>query len=256
MKHHIDAAREGLRAGLSTYRHQLVARRSRAGFSDALKPTEGIPGFTSAAELSLLYNLTTDLPGAGRIVEIGSYLGRSTIVLAHAARNAGRDPIVAVDPHTSALGIDGEAHVDTRERFIENVRDAGVEPYVELRHTTSVEAAAAWPGHAVDLLFVDGWHSTEAVRADLGAWRPFLSDGACVVFDDYLSIRDVRVAVDRLAAGGQLPGARVIVGKMIAFGPPGVIRRVPAPPGSTLLARLPGWALDLAVGALAPDRRT
>jgi hypothetical protein len=54
----------------------------------------------------------------------------------------------------------------------------------------------------VDLLYVDGWHSYDAVIADGQAWLPHLSSRGVVVFDDYACYPEVRAAVEELADRG------------------------------------------------------
>jgi predicted O-methyltransferase YrrM len=232
------------------YRENHVLERSDPGFERVLEAARQIEGFTAPVELSLLYHLSLASTG-GAVVEVGSYLGRSTVVLARAAAERGRDPVVAVDPHTAALGIEGEKPRDTRLVFLENVGRAGVGSHVRLVHMTSAEAAASWPGDPVRLLFIDGWHSREAVLEDARGWAPFLTPESCVVFDDFLPFPGVRAAVRDLRADGVVTGSGLIVGKMAAFGPPSLMRSVPAPPGARLLSRLGDRALDLAVRMLA-----
>jgi predicted O-methyltransferase YrrM len=251
----MGAAATGLRTGISSYRSEAVMRRANPGVRPALDAASRVDGYTSELELAFLYHLALAADAPGRVVEIGSYLGRSTIVLARAAIDSGREPVVAVDPHTSALGYEGEQPVDTREKFLANVEEAGVSSHVDLRHSFSVDAAREWSGEPIRLLFIDGWHSTEAVLEDAGAWKPFLAARGCVVFDDYLAIGDVRVAVDQLAAAGEVGPVRLIVGKMVAFGPREILARVPAPPGSRLLSRVNSKVLDAAVRTLAPERQ-
>ena len=238
------------RARIRTWRDRRVLDRADSGFSAAVAAVRDIEGFTSPVELSLLYHLAA-AGGEGRIVEIGSYLGRSTIVLAHAARRAGSPPVVAVDPHTRALGYEGEEPFDTRAQFEANVERAGVADMVQLEHDFSTEAAARWSGEPVRMLFVDGWHSHDAVMADVHAWAPFLTTGATVVFDDFLPSPGVRSAVAALTAEGALRGQRVVVGKMAAFAPASVLADVPTPLGAKALGKLPDRALDAAVRVLA-----
>lgn len=227
-----------------------MLERAQPGFAAALAHVEGVEGFTSRVELSVLYHLAR-VPGAGHIVEIGSYLGRSTIVMAFAGRDAGSPPVVAVDPHTRALGYEGEKPFDTRAQFEANVERAGLADAIRLEHTTSVEGAARWNGEPVRLLFVDGWHSREAVLEDVHAWQPYLLRDASVVFDDYLSSPGVRAAVRELLSEGVLQGERAIVGKMAVFASRRALSATPVPLGARALARMPDGALDLAIRALA-----
>jgi predicted O-methyltransferase YrrM len=176
--------------------------------------------------------------GPGRVVEIGSYLGRSTIVLARAVADTGREPVVAVDPHTAALGVGTLAPRDTRGEFLENITTAGVRDHVTLMHQTSVEAARDWDGEPVRLQFVDGWHTREAVREDVRSWAQWFTPDALVVFDDYMVFDGIREAVRELQRDGLVRDEGVVVGKMAAFGPRHLLEQAPAPPGGRALMRL------------------
>jgi predicted O-methyltransferase YrrM len=50
-------------------------------------------------EARALFGLAYAGPGEGAIVEIGSFIGRSTIYLAKGAMAAGRERVTAIDPH-------------------------------------------------------------------------------------------------------------------------------------------------------------
>jgi predicted O-methyltransferase YrrM len=238
MTAHLAAARAALLAGLDAYRERLVLAGSDARFAAALSAAEPIEGFTTPGELSLLYHLALHAPAQGRIVEIGSYLGRSTVVLARASADIGGPPVVAVDPHTAALGIDGRPPRDTKADFLANLATAGVADHVRLEHTTSVEAAKSWAGDRIRMEFVDGWHTRDAVLEDVRSWAGWYAPDVCVVFDDFMVSEGVRQAVRELQARGELPERGVVVGKMAAFGPPDVLERLPVPPGGRLLGRL------------------
>jgi predicted O-methyltransferase YrrM len=216
----------------------VVLERSDPRFAAAMARAAAVEGYTTPAELSLLYHLAVAADGPGRIVEIGSYLGRSTIVLAHAVADTGREPVVAVDPHTAALGFEDEPARDTRGQFLDNIERAGCTHHVELVHDYSVQAAQRWGGEPVRLQFVDGWHTREAVLEDVGSWAGWFTPDAVAVFDDYMTCDGVREAVRELQADGTLRRDGVLVGKMAAFGPPHLLARAPAPPGGRALMRL------------------
>ncbi len=131
---------------------------------------DSIDGFTSPVELSLLYHLAA-ASGEGEIVEIGSTSAARRSSWPTRPRSVGAPPVVAVDPHTRALGYEGEEPFDTRAQFEANVVRAGVQEMVRLEHALSTEAASTWNGDPVRLLFVDGWHSHDAVLDDVHAWR-------------------------------------------------------------------------------------
>src|SRR6476661_7596853 len=243
MRRYLGVVLAAARRAVRTHREAVAFRRADQRFAPALEPALSIEGFTRPIELSLLYHLALLGEGPGEVVEIGSYLGRSTVVLAQAVADAGGGQVVAVDPHTGALGV-GEPRT-TDQEFLGNIERFGLDRHVELMHATSVEAAQQWQGGSVRMLFVDGWHSYEAVIEDVTAWAPFLSPAATVVFYDYPH-PGVRAAIQRFNDDGVIGGARLIVGKMIAFAPKGLVSVVPSPPGAAMLARLGDLGFALA----------
>ena len=76
--------------------------------------------------------------------------------------------VFAIDPYTGdrqQLGGLSAYQLPSYELFREHCRAAGVEDLVEAHVATSSEVAADWTG-AVDLVYVDGWHSYDALIAD------------------------------------------------------------------------------------------
>jgi len=52
----------------------------------------------------------------------------------------------------------------------------------------------------VDLLFIDGEHSSEAVSRDFNNYHEFVNKGGFIVFDDYGCAPSVKKAVDGIVA--------------------------------------------------------
>jgi predicted O-methyltransferase YrrM len=144
-----------------------------------------------------LYSIAETTRGTGEIVEIGSCFGRSTIYLAKGARRSNRGTVWAVDPHTGDIAWN-LGRVSTYEVFLRNIRKFGVESRVQPLKMTSQEAAQAWNGNPIRILFIDGWHSYEAVTEDILLWFPHVLPGGLIVFDDYSNpeFPGVRQAVD------------------------------------------------------------
>jgi predicted O-methyltransferase YrrM len=145
----------------------------------------------------------------GAIVEIGSFLGNSTIYLVLAGGE-----VHAVDPHTPQsmvqLQTDASAFasqsarrspdaMEPSEIFLRNLERFGVRGQVVYHRAPSVEAAASWSAGPIRLLYIDGLHTYEAVIQDYRAWEPFLAEEHVVLFDDYLWA-EVQRAVDDLCA--------------------------------------------------------
>lgn len=250
---HLKAAVEGARTGFDAYRERLMQADSNPRVEHALELASKVEGFVAPVELRGLYHLALAAPSPGRVVEIGSYLGRSTVMLARAAMDRGAPQVVAVDPHTATMGVEGETPHDTRPIFERNMRSAGVSDAVRLLHATSVDAARDWDGDTVQMLFVDGLHTRDNVLEDVRSWAPFMSEDRVVAFDDYMVSEGVRAGVRELQDEGAVPRDGVVVGKLAAFAPREVLGRIPKPPGGRLLTRL-GPRLQEAAISLAARR--
>ncbi len=142
-------------------------------------------GMISAAEAELLYRRAA-LLGAGCIVELGSWRGKSAIALARGAQAQPPDrrPMVhCIEPHAEFVGVYGGKFgpVD-RKMFYEAMLRAGCTEGVALINLSSAAGAKAW-STPIGLLFVDGDHSQDAVKADVDSWAPFIIDGGFIAFD-------------------------------------------------------------------------
>ncbi len=146
---------------------------------------EAVEGWLTREEGELLYRLASQCTGRGVIVEIGSYKGKSTIWLAKGSQAGAGVPVIAIDPH-----LGSEEHrpspgepVWTYDEFMANLRRAGVESLVQPVVATSQETAQHFD-QSVELLFIDGDHRYEAVRADFDLWFPKLLEGGYLLMHD------------------------------------------------------------------------
>lgn len=159
-----------------------------AAFAQLAKRFAGIEGWLSPADGYLLYRLARDGEGAGAIVEIGSWMGLSTAWLASGSREAGREPVHAVDVFDGGRMLREEAVIrregTTYHRFVENMEALGLFDHIAPVVADSARAARDWRGGAIRLLFVDGDHGYEAVRRDCDLWTPQLAVGGYLVLDD------------------------------------------------------------------------
>jgi predicted O-methyltransferase YrrM len=122
--------------------------------------------------------------GRRRVVEIGVYEGSSAVVLCEVL-----DPdaeLHLIDPfgeHGMALPAGWGATEGASRRVVERARRRHGGPRVTWHVDYSTELAKRWGG-AVDLVFIDGDHSEEGVRADWRDWHGFVEPGGAVVFHD------------------------------------------------------------------------
>jgi predicted O-methyltransferase YrrM len=156
---------------------------------------ESVKGFMPEDEGLALHAAALRHLGAGGVaVEIGTYCGKSTVYLGHAAGSAGGG-VVTVDHHrgseehqvgweyhdASLAGADGR--LDTLPALRRTLSAAGLEDVVTPVVGRSADVARWW-GHPIDLLFIDGGHTEEAARADLRGWAPWVRPGGALVIHD------------------------------------------------------------------------
>lgn len=138
-------------------------------------------------------------PG-GAIVEIGSFRGRSTIVLALAAPDTVK--VIAIDPHAGndrgpqeIVGFEHEADDDHRV-FLDNLDAAGVRDRVTHLRAFSTEALAEYDG-PVDVLYIDGAHRYAPARTDIKRWGERVEAGGTLLIHDSFSSVGVTLAIGR-----------------------------------------------------------
>jgi hypothetical protein len=219
---------------------------------------EPVPGWLTAAQARRLWDAAGSLRAPAQIVEIGSFRGRSTIVLALAAADGVQ--VVAIDPH---LGGDrgpqeygdrpqlGEAD---HEAFAANLARAGVADRVRHVRRFSQEALADVSGE-IALLYVDGAHRFAPARADLRRWGARIPVGGRLLVHDSFSSVGVTLALAAEVIGRVGWRYRGRAGSLAEY------ERVTALPGAARvaevargLAQLPWFVRNLAIKVLLVAR--
>jgi predicted O-methyltransferase YrrM len=168
---------------------------------------EAAPGFMPADEGLALHNAALDVGSEGPFLEIGSYLGKSTLYLAAAARRRGRY-VIAVDHHRGSEEHQPgweyhdpklvDAHtgrLDTLPGFRQTIAAAGVEDIVIAVVSRAETLSAMW-NTPLALLFLDGSHTDASASRDYDCWVPHLAvDGVVAIHDVFADPAD----------GGQAP---------------------------------------------------
>lgn len=126
------------------------------------------PEIEGAASMSLacLQWLYKTAQKMRQVVEVGSYKGRSI----HALLSGCQGTVYAVDNWIMPTGpLAGQFRSKTFQAFQENV---GGFPNLKIVQMPSLEAAGDFKNRSIDMVFIDGDHSYEAVTADIAAWLP------------------------------------------------------------------------------------
>ena len=118
-----------------------------------------------------------------RALEVGSYLGESTIIF---AQNFSKlKELIAVDPysliHNSDNLFDDRLILEIYETFLKNI-----EPYQQIKHLklSSNEAAEKVENNTFDFIYIDGCHQYQSVLQDINNWKPKVKKGGFIAFHD------------------------------------------------------------------------
>ena len=159
-----------------------------AVLNDAWEETRKVPGYLTEKEARFLGLLAACVPAKGTIVEIGSYKGRSTVMLAKVASHYGGGPVVAIDPHNSPILLDhhGNETVSSYQDFLHSIQSAGVAAHVEPHAEYSNAVGKSW-NRPIRFLWIDGDHTYEGAKSDLDGFFPHVVPQGVVAFHDALS---------------------------------------------------------------------
>ncbi|MDX2379911.1 MAG: class I SAM-dependent methyltransferase [Acidimicrobiia bacterium] len=170
-----------------------------------LERVDGIDGWMTPGQAAALHDAATRCPDGGTIDEIGSFRGRSTIVLATAA--APTVTVIAIDPHAGndrgpqeLDGFDDQA-ADDHEVFNTNLTAAGVAHRVRHVRAFSDDALSAIAGD-VDVLYIDGAHRYGPALSDIRSWGDRVTGGGAMLIHDSFSSIGVTGAILRQLVPG------------------------------------------------------
>lgn len=200
------------------------ARRPKMSIPRRIREVRGL---TSDDAMVALADMAAQVPAGRAIVELGVYLGKTALAMAWGASQGGGAHVYGVDPWELAETA-FEHPVDPVYRKWPTFNSPGARSWAEwhvqalgysskisLVHGFSAEVGKQYGGPPVGLLFVDGDHRYDAVRADVAAWAPHLAEDAVIVFDDYESSHpDLIRAVDDMVEDQILCPVQVFHGRL------------------------------------------
>jgi len=152
-------------------------------------------GFMPEDEGLALHAAALEHLTGGVAVEIGTYCGKSTIYLGHAASVTG-STVVTIDHHRGSeeqqpgWEYHDESLVDQETGLMDTLPSArraiaasGLDDVVVAMVGRS-SAISRWWQTPLDLVFVDGGHTDEAAQADFRGWAPHVRLGGALVIHD------------------------------------------------------------------------
>jgi len=171
-----------------------------AAFDHAWAAVTDVDGWMTRGQAQALFEAAASCPPGGTIVEIGSFRGRSTIVLASAC--PADATVLAIDPHAGndrgpqeIEGYEAEANQD-HDAFLRNVATAGVADRVTHLREFSDDALDHIDG-TIDVLYVDGAHRYAPAKRDIEQYGNRVREGGTMLIHDSFSSIGVTAAILR-----------------------------------------------------------
>lgn len=159
-------------------------------FDEVQVAVADVEGWMTSGQARRLWTCARTVATGATIVEIGSFRGRSMIVLASAAE-VGVE-LVAIDPHAGNdrgpqefEGFEDQAATDA-EVFNANLAAAGVADRVRHVRKFSGQALGDVPGD-IDLLYIDGAHRFGPALDDIRRWSAKVRPGGDLLIHDCFS---------------------------------------------------------------------
>ena len=156
-----------------------------------------IPGWFNYSET---YDMIVDqIPDDGKIVEIGSFLGRSTHYLATSLMNANKEQVKIYSVDTFE-GSSEHANLKIPRDFLPDFKEnlkffIGREMVIPVQgRSDSQEVLNKFEDESIDYIMVDGAHEHEPVLDDIENWWPKLKREG-VMFGDDFTLDSVKEAV-------------------------------------------------------------
>lgn len=156
---------------------------------------EQVTGFMPDDEGRALHDAATRFLHGGVAVEIGTYCGKSTVLLAAAAARAG-SVLYTVDHHhgseehqpgweyhDAAMVDPVSGRFDTLPSFRRTLDAADLADTVVAVIGKSAVVARGWRA-PLELLFIDGGHSEAAALQDFHGWAPWVEVGGALIIHD------------------------------------------------------------------------
>ena len=134
-----------------------------------------------------LYKKVVEIfPSNSHFVEVGSFLGKSSVYMAVEIINSGKDiKFDCIDHWKGSEEHYDNENIDTEnlyETFLKNIEP--VKGVINPVRAESVIASKLYKPNSLDFIFIDASHDEMSVKQDLTYWLPRLKENGMIAGDD------------------------------------------------------------------------
>ena len=208
----LEGWNEGFNSWMESIAHQIRLKNAEI---EALTTASKVGGWLHDKEASELFKLASWVPEENAVCcEIGSWLGKSSIILGSALRYKKNPKLYCIDPfdllsdepwHKECFQEQAGPTNLTRKQVVSDmIKSNGLDNIVQLVEDFSENYIKAFD-QPIDLLFIDADHSYEGVSRDYKNWAPLVKSGGFIAFHDYHkeggAHEGPRLAINELVVG-------------------------------------------------------
>ena len=179
---------------------KLISKVQSIFYTTRLRELNKVKGHIGLNEGFLLFKIAKSLRENSVIVEIGSFMGKSSCFIAEGI-GLKKIQFFCIDPwndHMKQKEAKG-----TFSEFLQNTEK--YRSKIIVLRGFSYEIIKQWPSHRkIDFLWIDGDHSYEGVKKDIHDWIPLVKKDSFICFHDYRDAPGVKKAVDELVIDNKI----------------------------------------------------
>lgn len=156
------------------------------GFQGIWEKAKKIPGYITKYEAFVLYMVAQNQGRYGNVMEIGSFLGRSSVIIAKALVDLNSvNRLTCIDNFSKVESSKYHLKIDNpRREFERNINNIGLTEYIELIEGDSSEILEKI-ANPFSFVFIDGAHTKEQIEVDYNYSMRILQKGGVMAIHDY-----------------------------------------------------------------------
>lgn len=150
-----------------------------------------IDGWLETNEIQVLYEVSIKACKEKKekeyFVEIGNWMGKSTVTISLACKSTGKGVLYSIDPCKKTTAHKFLNVVNTEDILVQNLKKFRVKKFVKLIKKTSREAFDELGDIKTRLIFIDGDHDLEEISFDVNHWTQTLQEKGYLLLHDTLN---------------------------------------------------------------------